>query len=189
MCTGARPLSHCAPHIRGIYYFSSASLLSSAAWLGFGPGTRLPGTAAGPHQHSAEVKSRADAAFPGDSAAWLMAVPRARPGSACRYNSFAASPLCQFPSGAPRRCIRFPRGRRLSLHSSQPQSSPSHSPPVLLPLAPLSLSSLWQAPQCGALQWVLFHSTVRASFFFFSEKSEYNKSAALNWGTTLTASQ
>lgn len=39
------------------------------------------------HQRSGEVKSQTDGAFPGDSATWLMALLRACPGIACRYNS------------------------------------------------------------------------------------------------------
>lgn len=96
MSTGTRPLYQSIPYIRGIYYFSFAVLFSSAPWLGFCFSVWLLGRMAGEssHQHSGEVKSQTDGAFPGDSATWLMALLRACPGIACRYNSL---PFCHLP--------------------------------------------------------------------------------------------
>lgn len=96
MSTGTRPLSQSILYVSGIYYFSFAVLFPSAPWLEFCLGVRLLGRMTGEssHQHSGEVKSQTDGAFPGDLATWLMALLRACPGIACRYNSL---PLFHLP--------------------------------------------------------------------------------------------
>lgn len=96
MSSGMRPLSCTFPDIRGIHCFSFGVFFSSAPWLGFCLGVWLLGRIAGDssHQHSGEVKSQTDGAFPGESATWLMALLGACPGMACRYNSL---PFCHLP--------------------------------------------------------------------------------------------
>lgn len=147
MSTGTRPLSQSVLYVRVIYYFSFAVLFSSAPWLESCLSVSLLGrmTRESSHQHAGEVKSQTDGAFPGDLATWLMALLRACPSIACRYNSFPLFPLASShlePIHEPRWCVPFPWGHCLSLHNTYSQSSPSH------PLWSSLLSLHWASVHC-----------------------------------------
>lgn len=98
MSIGTTALSQSFADIRGIYCFSFAVLFSLAPWLRFCLGGWLRRRTAweSSHQHSGEVKSQTDGAFPGGLVTWLMALLRACPGIDCQYNSLPLFPLASF---------------------------------------------------------------------------------------------
>lgn len=174
---GTRPLSQSVLHVRVIYYFSFAVLFSSAPWLESCLSVRLLGEMTGEssHQHTGEVKPQIDGAFPGDLATWLMALLRACPGIACRYNSLPLFPLASShlePIHELRWCVPFPRGHCLSLHNSYSQSSPPH------PLRSSLLLLHWASVRCDMTYNAVPHCETTFSLQY---ELCFDESAAVGW--------